>query len=97
MDLLAYAKDRDLPMQIINYIKERSLDEETDCLQLLICKSSPFIWGMQRSLMPKKDQPKEKRKRKGVEVMLEFMPSFEEVAQNSEQCDRKHPFCFVDL
>lgn len=87
--LIGKIKDRELPEHIINHIKEQSLDEESDCVQLLVCKITPFLWGMQESL----DQ---KEIGKGVNSFYANLPSLEEVTLYGDACDGKHPFCFID-
>lgn len=86
--LLEHAKNNSLPNKIVNYIKERSLDEDTDCIQLLICKISPFVWGMQKAVG-------ENNNRKGNGILFEHLPTADDVANNGDICEKKHPYCII--
>ncbi|XP_030373411.1 uncharacterized protein LOC115623272 [Scaptodrosophila lebanonensis] len=51
--LVQQIMDRELPDRIVNMIEQRENDPDggdAGCLKLLMCKSSPIIWGMQKSL-----------------------------------------------
>lgn len=80
--------NKNLSKQIIEYIKEHSLDEETDCIQLLICKVSPFIDSMQKSL-----EPKERNEDSGKNVLFKHMPSIENITAIGDKCEENHPYC----
>lgn len=86
--IIQTSKDDDLPNLITEYIKEKSLDEESVCIQLLICKSAPFIKAMQDAI--KTDG---KKKKKGRGALFQFLPSMDEVEKVSDECERKHPYC----
>lgn len=47
-------RDKNLPQRVIDVVD--TLEEKTgdaDCLKLLVCKSAPFVWGMQRAINEK--------------------------------------------
>lgn len=92
MGLIDYIKDNQLPNYVVAHIKEHSMDEETDCIQLLMCKTAPFVWGMQKAL--ERNVSKEFRK---SEIMYSFLPTLDEVSKHGDQCERKHPYCFIHL
>lgn len=86
LELIDYAKDESLPEHIIDNIKDHSLDEETDCIQLLICKVKPFIWGMQKTIVD------------GIASKTKFglfnnLPTVQEMAEHGDSCEKKHPYC----
>lgn len=85
-------KDRGLPQQVVMYIKERSLDEETGCVQLLVCKGAPFVWGMQKVLDRSTNETT-----KGFKSMYTYLPTLEEVIEHADACDRKHPYCSIHV
>ncbi|KAI4462816.1 hypothetical protein MML48_4g00006126 [Holotrichia oblita] len=87
-DVIRYVQDKNLSEHIIEYIKEHSLDEETDCIQLLICKLSPFIDSMQKSL-----QPKGENEDSGKNVLFKHMPSIENITTIGDKCEENHPYC----
>lgn len=43
---------RDLTERMVRSIDEQNIRNETntDCIKLLLCKSAPFVWGMQRAI-----------------------------------------------
>lgn len=85
-DVIAYSKDESLPNNLIEQIKERSTDEETDCIQLLICKTKPFIWGMQRAIVNGVSA-------KGKDGFYANLPTIHEFADHGDVCEKKHPYC----
>ncbi|KAJ3630560.1 hypothetical protein MTP99_011752 [Tenebrio molitor] len=87
--MFSHIKDKSLPDHIIMYIKERALDEDTDCVQLLVCKGAPFIWGMQKVL--------DNSTVKGAKSLYAHLPSLDEVVEHADLCDKKHPYCFVHI
>ncbi|CAH1995494.1 unnamed protein product [Acanthoscelides obtectus] len=82
------AIDRDLVEKVIEYVKERSLDEETGCLQLLICKSRPFFRRMQEVIAHRGNNTEFVE-----DAMYGYFPNVEEVADYADMCERKHPYC----
>ncbi|KAK9870011.1 hypothetical protein WA026_006106 [Henosepilachna vigintioctopunctata] len=88
---MTYMTNPQLPEDVVEYIKERSLDENTDCIQLLICKSSPIIWGMQRSLSSFNSTVK------GLGALLHYLPTVAQFLNHSEVCEKQHPYCILDL
>lgn len=89
------AKDPNLADNLIENLKERTSDEQTGCVQLLICKASPFLRGMQKALEKKEDAVPE-RKISGASKMYQHLPSMEEVADNGDSCEEKFPTCYLD-
>lgn len=87
-DILHHVQNKNLSEYVIEFIKEHSLDEETDCLQLLICKLSPFVTTMQESLRKKADV-----KENGNGLLFKYLPSLEDVREVGDKCEVKHPYC----
>lgn len=86
------SKDPALPEKIIEFLRERTADEETGCVQLLICKTAPFLWGMQEALnekMAKGDQIS------GAGGMFKHLPSKKEVEDYGDICETKFPACVL--
>ncbi|KAJ8945411.1 hypothetical protein NQ314_009249 [Rhamnusium bicolor] len=90
VDYISSAKDHKLPEMVIEYIKERSLDEDTGCIQLLICKSSPFIRNMQKSI-----NDRSSNSTKGYKALFAYLPTVEEVSENGDSCEIKYPYCSI--
>ncbi|XP_056636622.1 uncharacterized protein LOC130445128 [Diorhabda sublineata] len=91
-NIFPVTQDEKLTENVIDYVKERSLDEETGCLQLLLCKMKPFIKEMQRAI-------KERGKNlvKGFDVLYNYFPSTDEIDENGELCEEKYYYCSVPL
>ncbi|RZC38635.1 uncharacterized protein BDFB_008946 [Asbolus verrucosus] len=92
IQMFSHIKDKELPNHIIMHIKERALDEDTDCVQLLICKTAPFIWGMQKVL-----DVNENSTVKGPKSFYAYLPTLEEVTHHADGCDKNHPYCFIHI
>ncbi|KAF5302826.1 hypothetical protein FQA39_LY02006 [Lamprigera yunnana] len=90
VDILSSVNDNNLPDNVIEYIKERGLDEETGCLQLLVCKTAPLIWGMQKSINSTHSVPK------GKAALFANIPSTEEFSDYGDACEEKHPYCIIN-
>ncbi|XP_074037873.1 uncharacterized protein isoform X1 [Leptinotarsa decemlineata] len=91
-DLLADVKDDKLADKVIEHLTERSLDEDSGCMQLLICKSTPFIKGMQEQISSSGGEYVRKQ-----DIPFQFFPTVEEVAENGDRCERKYNYCRIPL
>ncbi|ERL88589.1 hypothetical protein D910_05974 [Dendroctonus ponderosae] len=87
--LMTNITSRNLPEFVIEYVKQQSLDEESGCVQLLICKISPFIWGMQEAFDLTKSSL-----RLGQTAFFRYLPARAEVLKQSEVCDSEYPYCY---
>lgn len=90
-ELITAAKDPTLPERIVEYLQERTTDEETGCVQLLVCKSAPFLWGMQKAIG--KNSPTSYAT--GTTGMYKYLPTLEEVANHGDDCEEKYPTCLL--
>ncbi|XP_012278855.1 uncharacterized protein LOC105698838 [Orussus abietinus] len=79
--LLRQAQDLELPNQLI----DRLDGFDSSCIRLLVCKSSPVIWAVQRSLTNETGH-----KSRGISSWL---PRIEEFEDNSESCEIRHRDC----
>lgn len=86
--MFSYVNDSKLPEYVIEYVKERSVDDESGCIQLLICKISPFIWVMQKALSQTSNITKNDNS-----VLLRHLPFRNEILNQSEICKMKYQFC----
>lgn len=91
-DIIEAAKDPELPENLITNIKDQTSDEETGCIQLLLCKSSPLLWGMQRAING--SAPKEEAT--GTSAMFKYLPNLDELAEHGDKCEEKFPTCYLD-
>lgn len=88
--LMTNITSRNLPQFVIEYVKQKSLDEESGCVQLLICKISPFIWGMQEAFDLTKNSLG-----LGKTALFRYLPARAEVLKQSEICDGEHLYCYL--
>ncbi|GAB6031333.1 hypothetical protein CHUAL_009119 [Chamberlinius hualienensis] len=87
------------PGNIIANLK-RQTGNDTVCIQQLICKMSPFWWGVNRSvrdLLPvalgKSGSKMPSLSFKSL--LMKYVPSMKEFTANSDDCDVKYPGCIV--
>ncbi|CAH1140172.1 unnamed protein product [Phyllotreta striolata] len=85
-------ENMNLSEHVIDYITERSLDEETGCIQLLICKIKPFIREMQRAL-----KERGRSAAKGFNLLFEYFPNSSTIIDNGYKCEKKYYYCSVPL
>ncbi|PSN49101.1 hypothetical protein C0J52_13635 [Blattella germanica] len=75
---------------------ERFSDEESGCIQLLVCKSSPFVWGMQRSVRALLSKEQDRARRlTPIQRMYNHLPSVKEVTEVGDHCEHRFPACTV--
>ncbi|XP_071521859.1 uncharacterized protein [Panulirus ornatus] len=98
--LLQEAQDPGLPRTIIEKLV-RATGDDTACLQLLVCKVSPLVWGLQRTVKNSAqaramdpDVPQ-----KGIlQTMYDSLPELDDFVVFSESCERQFPACpLLDL
>ncbi|KAG5862411.1 hypothetical protein JTB14_001212 [Gonioctena quinquepunctata] len=92
-DLLSDTKDQKLPDRVIEYVTEKSMDEESGCMQLLICKTTPFIEGMQRAISSTANGGYMKKQ----DIPFRYFPTVDEVADNGDRCEKKYNYCRIPL
>lgn len=85
------AQEKALPDKLIELLQD-SATGETDCVQLLICKTGPIIWSMQKALITSPTL-KEWSKMSPLERMFSYFPSLEDLSENSATCDKRFPSC----
>lgn len=98
--LLDQAIDAELPDKIIEMISHyENKVGQTTCLKMLMCKSSPIIWGMQNSLKKRingeenstKEQAEKSAENKrpfSTESFYTHMPSLDEFREHGAKCDK---------
>ncbi|XP_066150850.1 uncharacterized protein [Euwallacea fornicatus] len=77
--------------KIISYIRERSSEEESGCVQLLVCKLNPFLRAMQKTL---KDI-KEDQQSRSFNLFYHF-PKGKDIAKQNESCENEMKSCSHD-
>ncbi|TDG47486.1 hypothetical protein AWZ03_006078 [Drosophila navojoa] len=92
--MLRRIMDRRLPEHIVDMIesKESANGNEAACLKLLMCKSSPIIWGMQNSLEKRlagEQEEYDEQSYMNANAFFKYMPSLDEFRQHSESCESR--------
>jgi len=99
--LLHEAKNHSLPENIITTLKKKS-GNSTACVQLLICKMSPVIWGVQKTISSQTDLLKSSNGTSGraftsassvLNTFLETLPPKEKFVDFGDHCEKRFPFC----
>lgn len=88
MEMLEEAQNPNLPQHIIDILKRDN--DDSACVQLLICKISPIIWGLQSSVGEVAYSGFSRSFNDAVKVN---MPSMKELLGYSDQCDSSFPKC----
>ncbi|XP_011876686.1 PREDICTED: uncharacterized protein LOC105566898 [Vollenhovia emeryi] len=84
-NLVDQARNPNLPDQLI----ARITGSDSACIRLLLCKSSPIVKAMQTSLNNKSHD--------SMHRMIAWLPSKEEFARNSDECEENHTDCRLFL
>ncbi|KAG7155415.1 uncharacterized protein LOC121855064 [Homarus americanus] len=93
--MLSEAQDPELPRTIIEKLVETTGDD-TACLQLLVCKMSPVVWGVQRSVKQSaqaramdQDAPDQ-----GLfQTLYSSLPELDDFMEFSASCEHQFPAC----
>lgn len=97
--ILRDAKSHSLPENIIKTL-EAQTGNSTACVQLLICKMSPMIWGVQKTVQ-KQLQNKTHNETTGtgrssesmLDTFLGTLPQKSAFINFGDHCEKRFPFC----
>lgn len=92
--LLARAQDPDLPDQLISALQDSPA--HTECIQLLVCRSTPFLNGMQRSLAALLEDNASAdawSSLSPLQRMYHYIPSRRDLMESATHCRRRIPSC----
>ncbi|XP_030570833.1 uncharacterized protein LOC115769931 [Drosophila novamexicana] len=86
--------DRQLPEYIVDMIESKETPDgnEAACLKLLMCKSSPIIWGMQNSLKKRlAGEPEEfdEDSYMNANAFFKYLPSLDEFKEHGAGCESR--------
>lgn len=73
-------------------IKEQGSEEETSCIRLLVCKITPFVNKMQKTVFGKDELDKDENIR-GAAIMYRHLPTEREIRERSDICEQRHRSC----
>lgn len=98
---------RDLTERMVRSIDEKNVRNETntDCIKLLLCKSAPFVWGMQRSIATQIDEKSgdyvngeedaESNANTGLNAFFRHLPDAEEFKNHGDACEAQYKSCSI--
>ncbi|CAK1543075.1 unnamed protein product [Leptosia nina] len=87
-DLIATAKNESLPDRLEQLIQEPI--EDTACIRLLVCKITPFVNKMQKTVFGN-DVPSEDSA--GAEIFYRHLPTQEEINSKNDICEARYREC----
>lgn len=72
--------------------KESDAGNEAACLKLLMCKSSPIIWGMQKSLRKRlagEPEQHDESAYMNANMFFKYLPSLHEYKEHGVDCETR--------
>lgn len=107
---MQHLRERNLPQQVVQSIvraeNESGASGSADCVKLLVCKSAPIIWGMQRAVFERIDGKTEadaneeggsttKLSGNGIDEYFKYLPSVTEFKKHGNACEDRYSGCKV--
>lgn len=89
-------RQRELPQRLVDIVAElEARPGEADCVKLLVCKSAPIVWGMQRSVGDLIDGVVEgtDEERDRLDGFFRYLPEMNEFRANGGQCEERFKKC----
>ncbi|XP_055690294.1 uncharacterized protein LOC129793859 [Lutzomyia longipalpis] len=99
--LMNDARDRNLPQRLVELVTggQSSKWTEGECILRLLCKSSPFVWAMQRVIGDRIDgvdqQENETQNGSLLETIMKNLPDAKEFDLHGDACEERYPNCRV--
>lgn len=99
--LLVQVRDKNLPQTLIEMVK--SMEKRTgdgDCIKLLICKTAPYVWGMQKAIHERIDGVVEEdrvssKSGNRLDFMFKYIPDLDEFKIHGDACEEKYVGCQI--
>lgn len=94
-DLITTAKNSSLPGAIDELIQEQGTEEEISCIRLLVCKITPFISRMQKTVFDNEEATSETFSKEfhGSKALYRHLPTAEEINSRSDICEQQYRYC----
>ncbi|XP_054260451.1 uncharacterized protein LOC128985095 [Macrosteles quadrilineatus] len=89
--ILSRAQSEDLGDQLISALQD--IPGETDCVQLLVCRASPLLNTMRRSLRALLDGESVPAGLSPLQKMLYYLPTRHQLTEAAVTCRRRLPSC----
>lgn len=100
---MVYVRDKNLPQRLVDIVGELEQKAgDADCVKLLLCKSAPFVWGMQRAIAERIDgaedseeDENEKTANGGnrIEAFYKYLPEMKEFRHHGDGCAERYNSC----
>lgn len=94
-------RNSSLPENLVEmFASMEEKDGDADCVKLLVCKTSPIIWGMQRACNDSID-PDEQTDEidesygKGLNSFYKYLPDMKEFSTHGDACESRYDGCKV--
>lgn len=100
-DTINELRNSSLPQKLVELfasMEEKSGD--ADCIKLLLCKTSPLIWGMQRacndSFEPDEQiDESDEHSGKGLNSFFKYLPDMQEFSCHGDACESRYKECKI--
>lgn len=100
--LMVHVRDKNLPKNLIEMVnKLEKQPGEAECIKLFLCKSSPFITGMQRAINERLDgesnniADEELYKKDRVGILFKYIPDLNEFKIHGAACEDRYNNCNI--
>ena len=75
-------------------------DGDAECIKLLVCKTSPLIWGMQRACNDSIDPDEQtddidESNGKGLNSFYKYLPDMQEFSLHGDACESRYNGCKI--
>lgn len=100
---LSDLRDKGLVERLARDINGSSAKEgNTDCVQLMLCKVAPIVWGMQKAVFNREDiggvdggEEKEKTQGNRLDSYFKHLPEVDEFKHHGDVCEERYTKCKV--
>ncbi|XP_059611811.1 uncharacterized protein LOC132258497 [Phlebotomus argentipes] len=97
--LMMDARHSNLPQRLVELVAAgQSGWTEGECILRLLCKTSPFVWAMQRAIGDRIDGPAEDNQTENegiLDTIMKHLPDGKEVDLHGDACEERYPNCRV--
>lgn len=103
---MVHVRDKNLPQRLVDIVGELEQNAgDADCVKLLLCKSAPFVWGMQRAIAERidgveEDSEEDEDEKAGqggnrIEAFFKYLPEMKEFRHHGDGCNERYNSCAV--
>ncbi len=95
-------RNASLPENLVEmFTSMEDKEGDADCVKLLVCKTSPLIWGMQRACNAtidpddQADEIDDGNNGKGLNSFYKYLPDMQEFSSHGDACESRYDGCKV--